>query len=43
MLRFDTRDWQRPANFPAVTALPNRLELSGFTLRIGVQLPLRER
>jgi hypothetical protein len=42
MLQFDTRNWQRPANFPNNTALPSRLDLSGFTLRIGVQVSLGE-
>jgi len=40
MLRFETPDWQRPANFPANAAPPGKLELTGFTLRIGVQLSL---
>jgi hypothetical protein len=40
VLRFDTPDWQRPANFPAGANLPGKLQLTGFTLRIGVQLSL---
>jgi hypothetical protein len=43
MLHFDTHGWLRPANFPANATLPNKLELSGFTLTIGVQLPLSEK
>jgi hypothetical protein len=43
VLRFDTRDWQRPSNFPGNATLPNKLELTGFTLRFGVELPLSEK
>ncbi len=42
ILRFDTHNWLRPLNFPTNAVLPSRLELSGLSLRIGVQLPLSE-
>lgn len=43
MLRFDTPEWQRPENFPVNAVLPSKLTLSGFTVKVGIQLPLSEK